>query len=426
MAATQTLESPEMTTKTVSPLPIHENRKSLPMLPEPAPEPTFRPSSPLLGPLMELKRRRLAKNSTFCTYMTPSPGSPALTTQPSDNDTEIVDWWSVNLVDTSSPLLVAINELRQFIVEWLAASRDDFWHRKSQKPVLSVVIARKSDGDSTFVVHRGMNTEVSLPAGSLCAERAAIARMATDFGRASSVVAIATADPLDKINPLWPCEVCQSWLAKLKTQSPEIAVVAVSNIGCEKFAVKINGAIQCPPFQLTPASSLTFEHQAWAENVLLAEGVAMWPWESENVVYVDGAWAFLHAGQQNILKEAKSRGDHLLVGVHSDDLLRRLFDVPIFEDFETRTSRVLQNRHVNSVLKGAPWALSEEMITTLRIRRVIVGSLSKIEDVGVHAANTDPYAVPRQLGMLERVQSLGDTTERSFHDAQVARMLLEE
>merc|ERR1719476_502883 len=97
--------------------------------------------------------------------------------------------------------------------------------------------------DGSLVACRGMNTEVSLPAGSLCAERAAIATAATHFLQSSDILAIAVADPQDKINPLWPCEVCQSWLSKLRAQSPSIAVLAVRSSECEAFAVRVNGEI---------------------------------------------------------------------------------------------------------------------------------------------------------------------------------------
>ena len=48
-----------------------------------------------------------------------------------------------------------------------------FWLRKTRQPVLAVLAVRKRGGALHFF--RSMNTEVSMPTGSLCAERAAIA-----------------------------------------------------------------------------------------------------------------------------------------------------------------------------------------------------------------------------------------------------------
>eukprot|EP00929_Paragymnodinium_shiwhaense_P019433 TRINITY_DN13251_c0_g1_i1.p1 TRINITY_DN13251_c0_g1~~TRINITY_DN13251_c0_g1_i1.p1 ORF type:complete len:145 (+),score=22.00 TRINITY_DN13251_c0_g1_i1:374-808(+) len=119
----------------------------------------------------------------------------------------------------------------------------------------------------------------------------------------------------------------------------------------------------------------------------------------------------------------KREGTHLLVGVHSDELLKKMSDFPIFEDFETRVSRILQNRHVSSVLRGAPWAISEEFLNALNIKRVTTGTLSKIEDVGSDVHGQDPYQVPRKMGILEVIPSTDETTERSFHEAQITRMM---
>ncbi|CAK4732112.1 hypothetical protein LEN26_001427 [Aphanomyces euteiches] len=51
-----------------------------------------------------------------------------------------------------------------------------FWLRKSRKPVLAILLIQKknSDGEFETIFHRGMNCEVSMPTGSLCAERNAI------------------------------------------------------------------------------------------------------------------------------------------------------------------------------------------------------------------------------------------------------------
>eukprot|EP01138_Halocafeteria_seosinensis_P005040 gb/GECG01005153.1/.p1 GENE.gb/GECG01005153.1/~~gb/GECG01005153.1/.p1 ORF type:complete len:541 (+),score=72.68 gb/GECG01005153.1/:1-1623(+) len=48
-----------------------------------------------------------------------------------------------------------------------------FWLRKSRKPVLAVLAVQK-EGDECPTFYRGMNMEVSMPTGSLCAERNAI------------------------------------------------------------------------------------------------------------------------------------------------------------------------------------------------------------------------------------------------------------
>lgn len=51
-----------------------------------------------------------------------------------------------------------------------------FWLRKTKKPVLAVLMVKKqlpdgTDDEESMRLYRGTNMEVSMPTGSLCAER---------------------------------------------------------------------------------------------------------------------------------------------------------------------------------------------------------------------------------------------------------------
>jgi cytidine deaminase len=76
---------------------------------------------------------------------------------------------------------MVVREMRLFRDQFLAAEGDgevaSFWLRKSRKPVLAVLLIEKptvAGERPTVLVQRGMNCEVSMPTGSLCAERNAI------------------------------------------------------------------------------------------------------------------------------------------------------------------------------------------------------------------------------------------------------------
>ncbi|CAJ1418799.1 unnamed protein product [Effrenium voratum] len=334
------------------------------------------------------------------------PASPALTTF---SDPEITDWWCIDNLPADSPFHVAVQEMRRYFADWTAASRDPFWQRKSGKTVLSVLLCHNSDGWRCF---RGMNTEVSLPAGSFCAERAAITRAASDLCPARNFTMIATLDPCEKMNPLWPCEVCQSWLSKLRQESASMVVIAFESIECQQFAVRgIGGELLEPPHQ-PPSPNEAISGSPWPDLLELAEGTTEYPWDCKEVVYVDGAWNFLHAGHLRILKEAKARGSHVLVGVHSDQTLNEVFGMKSHEDFETRLGRIVQNRHVSFVLKDAPWIVPKDLITTLCIKKVLSGSVSKLTDGGkVMDEDLDPYKTPKDLGMFEVIESVDTITE---------------
>ena len=120
---------------------------------------------------------------------------------------------------------------------------DDWYHRKSGSIVLSVCQWRDesktlSDNEecNQFVYTRGINVEVSLITGSICAERVAISQAHTlhpelkGYKNLTSVAVLEiSTDDNDSTgkNPLFPCAVCQIWLEKLA--SPDIRVIGYPN-----------------------------------------------------------------------------------------------------------------------------------------------------------------------------------------------------
>lgn len=68
------------------------------------------------------------------------------------------------------------NEFIQMLSDNKKNDLNQFWLRKTKKPVLSVLLVQKSDENgvpipSSRKIYRGTNMEVSMPTGSLCAER---------------------------------------------------------------------------------------------------------------------------------------------------------------------------------------------------------------------------------------------------------------
>ena len=99
----------------------------------------------------------------------------------SDDDIEIHSFESMETAPamevhkTSSWVQDVVEEMkkfREFFVKRLNSGNNDlrkFWLRKSKKPVLAVLLVNKP-GEG-LVMYRGTNMEVSMPTGSLCAER---------------------------------------------------------------------------------------------------------------------------------------------------------------------------------------------------------------------------------------------------------------
>jgi len=125
------------------------------------------------------------------------------------------------------------DEMKQFIQEWKKADVDPFWHRKSRKVVLCVLMIRLS---KKVKFYRGINTEISLPSGSNCAERAAISSaISRKLGiQRRDFQSLAVIDPTDELNPVSVCGVCEEWLKKIQEESPHFTVVTYKSIECDE------------------------------------------------------------------------------------------------------------------------------------------------------------------------------------------------
>jgi len=97
---------------------------------------------------------------------------------------------TIPAVDTSSctdgSIRMVVAEIQAFRDEMSRALSSDadndirrFWLRKSHKPVLAVLLVQSADMDKP-VLYRGTNMEVSMPTGSLCAERNVIGSALAD------------------------------------------------------------------------------------------------------------------------------------------------------------------------------------------------------------------------------------------------------
>ncbi|XP_044468552.1 ethanolamine-phosphate cytidylyltransferase-like isoform X2 [Mangifera indica] len=151
------------------------------------------------------------------------------------------------------------------------------------------------------------------------------------------------------------------------------------------------------------------------------------PGPNARVVYIDGAFDLFHAGHVEILKKARQLGDFLLVGVHTDQIVseHRGNHHPIMHLHE-RSLSVLACRYVDEVIIGAPWAVTQDMITTFNICLVVRGTVA--ETNSSLADETDPYAVPKSMGIFQLLESPKSTTTTSVaqrivanHDAYMKR-----
>ncbi|MBA0669002.1 hypothetical protein Goklo_001857 [Gossypium klotzschianum] len=136
------------------------------------------------------------------------------------------------------------------------------------------------------------------------------------------------------------------------------------------------------------------------------------PGPNARIVYIDGAFDLFHAGHVEILKKARQLGDFLLVGIYPDYIVseQRGMPYPVMHLLE-RTLSVLACRYVDEVIIGAPWEVTKDMITTFNISLVVHGTVA--ERNSSLPGETDPYAIPKSMGIFRLLESPKSITTSS-------------
>jgi ethanolamine-phosphate cytidylyltransferase len=145
------------------------------------------------------------------------------------------------------------------------------------------------------------------------------------------------------------------------------------------------------------------------------------PKPEDKIVYIDGAFDMFHVGHVETLKKARSMGDFLIVGIHNDDMVNhhRGSNYPIM-NLNERVLSVLGCRYADDVLIDAPWEITKEMIAALNISLVVTGT--KRDYTEPKSVNDRYYQVPKQLGILQTIQSQSPLTVETV----VERILAQE
>eukprot|EP00930_Biecheleria_cincta_P087929 TRINITY_DN77168_c0_g1_i1.p1 TRINITY_DN77168_c0_g1~~TRINITY_DN77168_c0_g1_i1.p1 ORF type:complete len:409 (+),score=55.42 TRINITY_DN77168_c0_g1_i1:33-1229(+) len=135
---------------------------------------------------------------------------------------------------------------------------------------------------------------------------------------------------------------------------------------------------------------------------------------AQRVVYVPGTFDLMHPGHVGLLEQAAKLGDYVLVGLYSDEtVLRYRGALPILTLHE-RAMSLLSMRWVNDVVLGAPWEVTPELLTTMNISCVVVGTrppASEGENMSREvkkARITDPLAYAQKLGIVREVSRTHD------------------
>lgn len=103
-----------------------------------------------------------------------------------------------------------------------------------------------------------------------------------------------------------------------------------------------------------------------------------------------GAWDLLHAGHLSILETAKSRCDHLIVGLHIDPSTERSTKNKPVESLLERQMRLRSCRYVDEVIVYETEKDLSEILKSILIHERYIGS----DYHGMKALITDPDIIP--------------------------------
>eukprot|EP01068_Selenidium_serpulae_P013440 Selendium_serpulae@DN5964_c1_g1_i13.p1 len=128
-------------------------------------------------------------------------------------------------------------------------------------------------------------------------------------------------------------------------------------------------------------------------------------------VFVDGVFDMTHSGHFNAMRQARSLGSRLVVGVNSDaDVSASKGVLPVYSQ-EERAEIAAECRWVDEVVIGTPYAVSVALLDDLKCDIVGHG-----DDVPTCTDGSDCYAGPRS------VDGLLVGAPRSLSDEQARRM----
>ena len=113
----------------------------------------------------------------------------------------------------------------------------------------------------------------------------------------------------------------------------------------------------------------------------LKNQLAYWQFKSQQIVFTNGCFDLLHLGHIDYLSKAKDLGDVLIIGVNTDDSVRRLKGKgrPITDE-NSRSTIVASLQFVNAVIlfdEDTPY----ELIRQVQPDVLVKGSDYKAEDI---------------------------------------------
>lgn len=116
----------------------------------------------------------------------------------------------------------------------------------------------------------------------------------------------------------------------------------------------------------------------------------------------------MHSGVIERIKKAKEQGDFLYIGLWSDEMIRyyRGQKYPLL-CMQERLLMALSCRYVDDVVIEAPYIITEDLIKSLNISKV-VQIITDEDAVSMEHSLIDPNSVPKQMGIYLELEKDAD------------------
>jgi len=131
-------------------------------------------------------------------------------------------------------------------------------------------------------------------------------------------------------------------------------------------------------------------------------------------VWCDGCYDMVHFGHANQLRQAKSFGDYLIVGVHTDDEIALHKGPPVFNQ-EERYKMVRAIKWVDEVVEAAPYVTTLDTLEKYDCDFCVHGN-----DITVDANGQDTYRYVKEAGKYKKCERTAGVSTTDL----VGRMLL--
>eukprot|EP01094_Clydonella_sp_ATCC50884_P021741 TRINITY_DN4858_c0_g1_i1.p1 TRINITY_DN4858_c0_g1~~TRINITY_DN4858_c0_g1_i1.p1 ORF type:complete len:374 (+),score=124.07 TRINITY_DN4858_c0_g1_i1:51-1172(+) len=131
-------------------------------------------------------------------------------------------------------------------------------------------------------------------------------------------------------------------------------------------------------------------------------------------IWCDGCFDMMHYGHANALRQAKTHGDYLIVGVHSDEEIAKNKGPPVMHEDE-RYAAVRACKWVDEVVEAAPYVTDVDILKKHNVDWCIHG-----DDIITTADGEDTYGKVKAAGLFKTVPRTRGVSTTDL----VGRMLL--